>query len=165
MRRLARAATQPQAKPPTACPCASGLPYTTCCGPFHRGDAHPPSPARLFRARFSAYALGLSAFIIDTTAEGSPAWEADRAAWTCDILRFHREARFIRAEVLSPDDPAPDADAFAMDYRYTLAYTHPGRAARAAHPALVTVTERGLFRHVCDRWRYCECLTSSTHPT
>lgn len=147
MRKLARA---PQ-KPPTLCPCASGQPYGACCGPFHRGDAQPPTPARLFRARFSAYALGLPDFIIATTGEGSPAWEPDRARWAAEIMAFHRAARFISAEVLTPDDPAPDADAFVMDYRYVLAYTRGERA---------VVTERGLFQRAEHRWRYCDRLPS-----
>ena len=47
------------------CPCLSGLPYPECCGPFHDGTA-APTAERLMRSRYSAYALGLVQYLLDT---------------------------------------------------------------------------------------------------
>ena len=50
------------------CPC--GLPgdYAACCGRYHAGPLHllAPTPEALMRSRYSAYALGLRDYIVDT---------------------------------------------------------------------------------------------------
>ncbi|HEY9557291.1 MAG TPA: YchJ family metal-binding protein [Acidimicrobiales bacterium] len=40
-----------------ACPCGSGAPLTTCCGPIVSGDRAAPTAERLMRSRFTAFAL------------------------------------------------------------------------------------------------------------
>ncbi|WIB27044.1 YchJ family metal-binding protein [Curtobacterium sp. MCSS17_015] len=47
------------------CPCLSGNPYDECCGPLHAG-APAPTAERLMRSRFSAFALGLPAYLLDS---------------------------------------------------------------------------------------------------
>jgi SEC-C motif domain protein len=47
------------------CPCLSGNPYGECCGPLHRG-ATAPTAERLMRSRFSAFALGLPEYLLET---------------------------------------------------------------------------------------------------
>lgn len=48
------------------CPCLSGLPYTECCGPLHSGASTAPTAERLMRSRYSAFALGDSAYLLST---------------------------------------------------------------------------------------------------
>lgn len=48
-----------------ACPCYSGKPYTACCQPLHEGQAAPDAE-RLMRSRYSAYALRLPDYILQT---------------------------------------------------------------------------------------------------
>lgn len=48
-----------------ACPCYSGKAYTACCQPLHAGQAACDAE-RLMRARYSAYALRLPEFIMDS---------------------------------------------------------------------------------------------------
>jgi SEC-C motif-containing protein len=52
----------------TACPCDSGLPLSACCGRWHEGPQHlqAPDAPTLMRSRYSAYALGQWAYILDT---------------------------------------------------------------------------------------------------
>lgn len=38
------------------CPCGSGTDYQSCCGPYLRGAALPPTAEALMRSRYSAYA-------------------------------------------------------------------------------------------------------------
>jgi SEC-C motif-containing protein len=45
------------------CPCLSGEVYDACCGPLHRGEP-APTAERLMRSRFSAFALGDSAYLL-----------------------------------------------------------------------------------------------------
>jgi SEC-C motif-containing protein len=47
------------------CPCGSALSYDSCCGPLHAGEP-ARTPEALMRSRFSAYALGLDAYVLAT---------------------------------------------------------------------------------------------------
>lgn len=47
------------------CPCHSGKPYADCCQPLHGGQAAPDAE-RLMRSRYSAYALKLPDYILQT---------------------------------------------------------------------------------------------------
>ena len=48
------------------CPCLSGLPYSECCEPLHRGQTVAPTAESLMRSRFSAFAVGDSAYLLET---------------------------------------------------------------------------------------------------
>jgi SEC-C motif-containing protein len=53
----------------TPCPCESGNTYLECCGRWHRGLAegvHAPGAEALMRSRYSAYAMGLSDYLLAT---------------------------------------------------------------------------------------------------
>ena len=50
----------------SACPCGGG-PYAACCGPVHAGEP-APTAERLMRSRFSAFALRLADFLLDSWA-------------------------------------------------------------------------------------------------
>lgn len=47
------------------CPCDSGHRYHVCCEPYHRGLA-APTPEALMRSRYSAYALRIQAYVLQT---------------------------------------------------------------------------------------------------
>ena len=69
---------------PAQCPCASGLSYEDCCGPFHRGAAAAPTAERLMRSRYSAFALRDTAYLLSTWHPSTrpPALELDqRMRW------------------------------------------------------------------------------------
>ncbi|MEJ8675242.1 YchJ family protein [Chromobacterium amazonense] len=49
-----------------ACPCGGGD-LAACCGRYHQSDAPPaPTAQALMRSRYSAYALGLEAYLLAT---------------------------------------------------------------------------------------------------
>jgi SEC-C motif-containing protein len=48
------------------CPCQSGLSYETCCGPAHDGSRPPATAEALMRSRYSAYALRLADWLVDS---------------------------------------------------------------------------------------------------
>lgn len=52
-------------KPGDCCPCGSGRPYAACCGPCHAGAPAATAEA-LMRSRYSAYVLGLEAYLLAT---------------------------------------------------------------------------------------------------
>lgn len=48
------------------CPCLSGETYGNCCGRYHRGPQTAPTAEALMRSRYSAFAAGLSRYLLDT---------------------------------------------------------------------------------------------------
>ena len=49
------------------CPCGSGLALAACCGRLHAG-VPAETPEALMRSRYSAYALDLDAYVLETWA-------------------------------------------------------------------------------------------------
>ena len=47
------------------CPCGTGLPYASCCGPFHDGAA-APTAEQLMRSRYTAFARQLPSYLLET---------------------------------------------------------------------------------------------------
>ncbi|TKC98003.1 YchJ family protein [Polyangium fumosum] len=92
------------------CPCCSGLPYTQCCAPYHRGEREAPDAVTLMRSRFAAYARKESAYVLRTL---HPDHE-DRKRPEAEVLREIRDAtstlKFMRLDVLDHD--GPDAGGF-----------------------------------------------------
>ena len=61
------------------CPCSSGATYDTCCGPLHAGQKAAATAEQLMRSRYSAFALGLTDYLVET-------WHPDtRARTVADI--------------------------------------------------------------------------------
>jgi SEC-C motif domain protein len=54
--------------PQAPCPCGTALPYAACCGLWHSGPLHlqAPDAQALMRSRYSAYVLGLHAYVLAT---------------------------------------------------------------------------------------------------
>ena len=50
------------------CPCGLRRDYAQCCGRYHAGPLHlqAPTPEALMRSRYSAYAMGLRGYVLDT---------------------------------------------------------------------------------------------------
>jgi SEC-C motif domain protein len=89
--------------PPTPCPCGNPLAYADCCGSYHAGHAQQPAPdaLALMRSRYSAYALGLTDYLLATWhASTRPAsLQAEPAA--CRWLGLE-----VRRHLLHDDDHA-----------------------------------------------------------
>ena len=81
------------------CPCTSGLPYEACCRRFHGGEL-AETARELMRSRFSAYALGLLDYIIETTHPGSSHYSDNKFAWKRKLAEFSRSTRFEKLDIL-----------------------------------------------------------------
>lgn len=53
---------------PSECLCGRGRPYMACCGRYHQGPEHllAPDAESLMRSRYTAFALGLDQYLMDT---------------------------------------------------------------------------------------------------
>lgn len=81
------------------CPCHSGDKYKKCCQPYHKGIL-PSNALKLMRSRYSAYALSLPEYIMDTTHPDNGDYGSDRAAWAESILAFSRTNDFTGLKIL-----------------------------------------------------------------
>lgn len=82
----------------TPCPCHSGKKYKQCCQPYHKGilpsDAH-----KLMRSRYSAFALDLADYIMETTHPDNPDYTENKAVWKKSILEFSQNTRFLGLKI------------------------------------------------------------------
>lgn len=82
------------------CPCGSGQAYKVCCQPFHEGKL-PETALQLMRSRYSAYALHLPSYIMETTHPDNPHFNPDTIAWGQSISSFCLNTVFNKLEILN----------------------------------------------------------------
>ena len=80
------------------CPCHSSAHYTACCKPLHDG-ARATSPITLMRSRFSAFALGLGEYLVDTLARDHHDRQLPRKALARELGRAKERQRFLDLEI------------------------------------------------------------------
>ena len=111
-----------------ACVCGSGDTYGACCNRYHGGilSAAAADPVTLTKARYSAFALGIPEFLIDTT---HPEHKVGKFIW-CRFKRivvclssysFHCHARILRdtrMELWTPKRRARSVRKMTEDYLF-----------------------------------------------
>lgn len=100
---LARLRTQmsPDVPRPRDCPCHSGLRYTACCAPFHKGTAEAPTPDALMRSRYAAFALGLGDYLARTLASTHPDRATPLDHLARELSRARQGQRFVSLRIVS----------------------------------------------------------------
>jgi SEC-C motif-containing protein len=125
------------------CPCKSQKKYNECCRPYHEKTAHPQHAVALMRSRYSAYALGLADYIIETTHPDHPEMSLKIWEWREQILQFSRETEFLDLEILNSEEGKEKAyvtfTAFLMQEGKDSSYT-----------------EKSLFEQKDGVWLYKE---------
>ena len=84
--------------PNAPCPCHSGEKYKKCCQSYHRGIL-PSNALKLMRSRYSAYALNLSDYIIQTTHPNNPDYTDQMDEWERSIQGFIQNTRFLGLKI------------------------------------------------------------------
>ncbi len=118
-----------------ACPCGSGRTLAACCGRFHAGEPVPDAES-LMRSRYSAYVLGLEAYLLATWCPSTrpAALELDavpRPQWLGLAVKSHTPLDETRATV-----------------EFVARYKLNGRAFR--------LHETSRFERVEGRWLYVD---------
>ena len=131
---------KPTSKSAQPCPCHSGQPYKNCCRSYHRGQP-PPTAEALMRSRFSAYALALVRYLIETTDPDGPHYQTDTAVWRKDLKQFCQTTDFVGLNILQS---ASDQVTFHAQL------TQQGRDA--------SFLEKSLFKQIDGRWLYHSAL-------
>jgi SEC-C motif-containing protein len=133
------------------CPCCSGRPYAQCCQKYHRGLL-PKNALALMRSRYSAYALGLAEYIIETTHSDSPHWVANRKQWLHQIQAFSREVSFDGLEILETKNE--DGVAFVAFVAHL-----------SKEGTDLTFTEKSRFFKQGQAWKYVDGKIAKGHLT
>ncbi|MBD8892083.1 YchJ family protein [Labrenzia suaedae] len=125
------------------CPCGSGEPIGTCCGPYLSGETVAPTAEALMRSRYSAYVCQKISYLKDTLwPKYQPGFdEAATAAWAS-------ESRWTGLKVLSTSGgQTADRDGTVLfEARYL------------SGAKLTTHRELSRFRKKAGRWYYVEAL-------
>jgi SEC-C motif domain protein len=82
------------------CPCYSKRMYSECCQPLHEGVRAAANALELMRSRYSAYAMGLVRYIIQTTHRSNPLFKKKSAEVENDIRLFCLETRFEGLDII-----------------------------------------------------------------
>jgi SEC-C motif-containing protein len=127
--------------PPRECPCHSGLRYGACCRPLHEGQREADTPQALMRSRYSAFALGLGAYLVRTLTADHP----DRAESDDDAARalaqVREDHRFLGLAIL---EEQTESDRGVVLFRARVFSRGVDRS----------FTERSRFRREAGAWRY-----------
>jgi len=131
------------------CSCHSDRLYSECCEPFHKG-ALPKTAVELMRSRYSAYAKGLSNYIIKTTHKNCASYLPDRKTWIQQIQAFCKSTKFIGLEILAFEEASPKAAMVAFV------------ATLEQQGLLVELVEKSLFTKEGPCWLY---LNGTIYPS
>lgn len=82
------------------CPCNPEVFYKDCCYPFHYDEREARSPLELMKSRYSAYAMQLSDYIIETTHLKNPHYLKDKSKWKKSINDTYSGVLFKKLEIL-----------------------------------------------------------------
>jgi SEC-C motif domain protein len=126
---------------PDLCSCCSGKSYAECCRPFHEGERFPESALLLMRSRYSAYALGLVEYVIQTTHPDNPLFKKEESAIKKEIMNFCQHTEFKGLDILHFIDGKKKA--------YVTFVAHLQQLGKEA-----AFQEKSVFLKVNDRWLY-----------
>lgn len=114
------------------CPCGSGDLYSNCCLPYHKNVILPPTPEALMRSRYTAYALHLVDYLIETT------YPTKRKLYNkVDIGNWAKKNNWLRLEICETKD---DVVTFKAYYEHAL--------------QLQIHHERSVFKKDGNKWFY-----------
>lgn len=125
---------------PSPCPCKSGMEYASCCKRFHKG-AFPENALLLMRARYSAYVLNFTDYLMVTTHPANPQHNMTKTAWKQQLLLFSKATTFHNLEILDFKENQNIATV-----TFTAYLSQKGDDA--------TFTERSYFEKIGKRWFY-----------
>lgn len=93
------------------------------------------------RSRYSAYALNLPQYIIETTHPHNPAYQKDKQAWIKEIEAFSMQTAFKRLDVLAEQENGNEGIVCFVAYLQR-------------ENQDLTFTEKSFFKKEQDRWLY-----------
>ncbi len=133
--------TEPTPAPPESaatCPCGTGQPEPSCCGPYLAGARAPTAPA-LMRSRYAAYVRGAIDYLVATHHEATRA-QLDVPAMT----RWSHDTVWQGLEIVATERGGADDDTGVVEFI--------ARGVTRGTP--FAQRERSTFRKVDGAWYY-----------
>lgn len=124
------------------CPCGTGKDYNNCCQPLHMG-AFPGDALALMRSRYSAYAYGLSEYIIRTTDPMNINYREDHTLWAKEISERCQNTQFQKLDILEFTNGPQEA--YVTFIVHFIQNNRPG-----------SFHEKSRFRKIGPQWLYLE---------
>lgn len=118
------------------CPCGSGLDYSGCCEPLHLGSAAETAEALMW-SRFSAFALGLDAYLLSS-------WHPSTRPAT---LELDEGTVWRKLQLVDTVAGAPGEETGVVEFRASY---------RGADGAAGVLHERSRFVRADGRWVYLD---------
>ncbi|UTW14069.1 YchJ family protein [Marinobacterium rhizophilum] len=123
------------------CPCRSDRRYLDCCEPAISGKRPAGSAESLMRSRYSAFALGLASYLIDTLAP-----EKRQPGERGQLKRQFRTTRWTGLNIIAVDAGTDQDSTGTVEFEaFYIADAQPGR-----------LHERSRFRRDNGRWYYVD---------
>lgn len=120
------------------CPCGSGLCLDECCQRYLNGTAHPATAEALMRSRYSAYALEVEQYLLDT-------WHPSTRPDTLQ-LNAGEAAKWVGLKIVDTRAGGPDDTRGVVEF--VARYKVRGKAER--------LQERSRFVREDGRWYYLD---------
>jgi SEC-C motif domain protein len=145
----------------SSCPCGSGQSYTDCCEPYHLEKRLPPTPEALMRARFTAFAQGKVAFIMNTVDRKHPDFRKSANLWKLELLKYCETTRFLTLTILSASNQSADwndqQDLGWVEFEVLM----QDKASNPAKCKPYILYEKSVFTRKNQRWLYTsgDCKT------
>jgi SEC-C motif-containing protein len=117
------------------CPCGLEKPYDDCCGALHDGITTATTAEALMRSRFSAFAVGDTAYLLRT-------WHPTTRPGS---LRLDRKQKWTRLEILGKTGGSPFHTEGTVEFRAH--YTDRGEEG-AQHENSHFVRDNGQWSYV-----------------
>ena len=90
------------------CPCGSKKKYKKCCKIFHDGQ-NPKNALELMKSRYSAYVVGNSNYIMQSTHVNNVDCNSDKNSWERSINQFITDTVFNSLEIIDFTDGLSEA--------------------------------------------------------
>jgi SEC-C motif-containing protein len=121
------------------CLCGTGLNYSQCCAPYHRGDLPAPTAEALMRSRFSAYARQNAEYLLAS-------WDATKRPAKIDFSK--ESAEWQRLQIVSCKKGGKSDTKGIVEFK---AFYQQDAVACYLH-------EISRFHKVAGRWLYVDGL-------
>ena len=121
------------------CPCNNSTTYESCCARFHKELELPTTAEKLMRSRYSAYALRLVDYLIDTTHK-----DKLKSSYRRKLDATIDDIEWINLEIIKTTNGSIDDKIGKV--RFEASYIENGIKG--------TMEEHSRFRKVAGRWYY-----------
>lgn len=122
-----------------SCPCKSGVLYNDCCSAYHDNSKLPDTAEQLMRSRYSAYALKLVDYLVETTHR-----DKLRSSYRIKLVSTIHDIQWTNLVILKTSAGGPNDKAGKVAFEAS--YIEDGIEG--------TMREHSRFRKLAGKWLY-----------